>query len=302
MSTSANSTDWDSYSAEFGPDSSYDRGANRRHGLGDARTSVISVTSGKGGVGKTTLVINLALQLAKSGKRVLILDGDLGMANVDIMFGVRAERTILDIVKGEADISEVLLEVSRNVTLIPGGSGIFDLQNLSVFEKQALLDQVSALGPSYDVMLIDTAPGIDDNVLYLNNAAQEICVVVTPDPASLADSYALIKVLHQRCRENRFSVICNQVKDEADGRKIFERLDSVAAKFLHVSLDYLGGIPADPILRQATRSAQIVSRAYPEAPSSRAISQLSQRFRGCGAVQECKGSLQFFWEQLVRLA
>jgi flagellar biosynthesis protein FlhG len=273
-----------------------------RHGLGTARTTVISITSGKGGVGKTSLVTNMALQLANEGKRVLILDGDLGMANVDIMFNVRAKKTIHDLVTGEAEIGEVLMEVAKNVSLIPGGSGIFELQNMSMFEKQALLDQVSALGHSYDVMLIDTAPGIDDNVLYLNSAAQEICVVVTPEPASIADSYALIKVLNQRCRENRFSIICNQVKDEADGRKLFERLDSVAHKFLYVSLDYLGSVPADPILRQATRSQQLVSRVSPDAPSSRAISKLVQGFKGYEARSECKGSLQFFWEQLVRLA
>lgn len=274
----------------------------QRHGLGSAKTTVVSITSGKGGVGKTTLVTNIALQLAREGKRVLILDGDLGMANVDIMFNVRSERSIHDLVTGDCTINEVLIEVARNVTLIPGGSGIFDLQNLSVFEKQALLDQVSALGDAYDVMLIDTAPGIDDNVLYLNSAAQEICVVVTPEPASIADSYALIKVLNQRCRENRFSIICNQVKDEADGRKLFEKLDGVAHKFLYVSLDYLGSVPMDPILRQSTRSQQLVSRAHPDAPSTLAIRQLAQGFKGYQVRSECKGSLQFFWEQLVRLA
>jgi flagellar biosynthesis protein FlhG len=273
-----------------------------RHGLGTARTSVISITSGKGGVGKTTLVTNLAIQLAAEGRRVLILDGDLGMANVDIMFNVRPKKTIHDIVTGEAEISEILLEVSRGVTLIPGGSGVFELQNLSVYEKQSLLHQVSALGTSYDVMLIDTAPGIDDNVLYLNSAAQEICVVVTPDPASLADSYALIKVLHQRCRENRFSIVCNQVKDEADGRKLFEKLDSVASKFLYVSLDYVGSIPADPTLRQCNRMQQIVSRSEPNSPAACAFSKLAQGFKRYETAAECKGSLQFFWEQLVRMA
>lgn len=273
-----------------------------RHGLASAHTKVVSITSGKGGVGKTSLVTNMALQLARQGQRVLILDGDLGMANVDIMFNVRAKHSIHDLITGELEIGEVVVELAKNISLLPGGSGIFQLQSLTVFEKQALLDQVSALGPSFDVMLIDTAPGIDDNVLYLNSAAQEICVVVTPEPASIADSYALIKVLNQRCRENRFSIICNQVKDEADGRKLFEKLDSVAHKFLYVSLDYIGSVPSDPILRQATRAQQIVSRVSPDAPSSQAILQLVQGFKGYEARTECKGSLQFFWEQLVRLA
>ncbi len=273
-----------------------------RHGIGTARTQVISVTSGKGGVGKTSIVTNLAHQIAREGKRVLILDGDLGMANVDIMFNVRPERSIHDLVTGECSVEEVVVEVAKNISLIAGGSGIFELQNLSVFEKQALLDQVSALGPAYDVMLVDTAPGIDDNVLYLNSAAHQICVVVTPDPASVADSYALIKVLNQRCRENKFSIICNQVKDEADGRRLYERLDSVAKKFLYVGLDYAGSIPSDPMLRQATRAQQLVSRAYPDAPSVQAIAKLANGLNGGASTRECKGSLQFFWEQLVRLA
>lgn len=275
----------------------------QRHGLGNARTRVISITSGKGGVGKTSIVSNMALQMAAQGNRVLILDGDLGMANVDIMFNVRSKNNILDVVRGEVTLQEILIEVAPNVTLIPGGSGVFELQNLTVFEKQALLNEVSSLGSNYDIMLIDTAPGIDNNVLYLNSAAQEICVIVTPEPSSLTDSYALIKVLHQRCRENRFSIICNQVKDEADGQKLFGMLDQVASKFLYVSLDYKGSIPTDPNLRQSTRAQALVTRSFPDSASSQAIRKLAATYDrnivGDSRVDECKGGLQFFWEQLV---
>lgn len=278
---------------------------NGSHGgvvRGFNRTRVISVTSGKGGVGKTTLASNLALQLGREGKRVLILDGDFGMANVDIMFNIRPSKNLHDVLRGEVGLSDILVEAARNVTLIPGGSGIFEMRNLSVFEKQALLDQVGVLGPSFDVMLIDTAPGIDDDVLYLNSAAQEICVVVTPDPASLADSYALIKVLNQRYRENRFSIVCNQVRDEADGQRLFDKLDEIARRFLYVSLDYRGSVPIDPNLRQATRSQQLVTRSHPDATSSQAIRKIVQKFKGYEAPEECKGSLQFFWEQLIGVA
>lgn len=275
----------------------------QRHGLGTARTRVISITSGKGGVGKTSIVSNMALQMAAQGNRVLILDGDLGMANVDIMFNVRSKHNILDVVRGEISLAEILIEVAPNVTLIPGGSGVFELQNLTVFEKQALLHEVSSLGTGYDVMLIDTAPGIDNNVLYLNSAAQEICVIVTPEPSSLTDSYALIKVLHQRCKENRFSIICNQVKDEADGKRLFGMLDQVASKFLYVSLDYKGSIPTDPNLRQSTRAQALVTRSYPDSAASQAIRSLATNIikdiGGEARVDECKGGLQFFWEQLV---
>ena len=278
------------------------QGLTRRHGMGGARTRVISITSGKGGVGKTTVVANLALQFAKEGKRVLILDGDIGMANVDIFFNVRPKLGLHDVIRNHVGLRDVIVEVAKNVSLIPGGSGIYGLQNLTVFEKQALLDEVSSLGQEYDVMLIDTAPGIDDNVLYLNSAAQEICVIVTPDPASIADSYALIKVLNQRCRENRFSILCNQVKDEADGAKLFGKLDAIAQRFLYVSLDYKGSIPADPILRQATRAQELVTRSHPDSLSSRAIRGLASEFAVREVVGEGKGGLQFFWEQLVGVA
>lgn len=276
----------------------YDLGRNQQM----MQTKVLSITSGKGGVGKSTLVANMAIQLGRDGKRVLLLDGDMGMANLDIMFNVRPPKTIYDVVSGEAELSDVLLDVAKNVTLIPGGSGIFELQQLSVFAKRALLDQVSGLGSRYDFMLIDTAPGIDDNVLYLNSAAQEICIVVTPDPASIADSYALIKVLNHRYKENRFAIICNQVRDESDGRRLFDRLDSVVQKFLYVSLDYLGSVPSDPILRQSTRAQQLVNRVYPESVSAQGIRKIAQKFRGYEMGLECKGNLQFFWQQLVGVA
>ncbi len=265
-------------------------------------TRTISITSGKGGVGKTSIVVNLAKILHKRGYRVLILDGDLGMANVDIMLKVRAQKSIHDLITGRSQLNEILVEVEEGLTLIPGGSGLYDLQNLAVFERQFLLDQVSGLGQKYDYMLIDTSPGIDNNVLYLNAAAQEICVIVNPDPSSFADAYALIKVLNQRCRENRFSIVCNQVRDEQEGVKLFRKLDDVVQKFLYVSLDYKGSIPSDPNLRQATKNQQLVSQVYSQSPSAQALTKLAQKFEAYQALDECKGNLQFFWEQLVGVA
>ncbi len=266
------------------------------------KTRTLSITSGKGGVGKSTLVANTAFQLGREGKRVLILDGDLGMANIDIMFGVRAQKTVFDVLQGRANIFEVIVNVAPNVDLIPGGSGIFELQNLSVFEKQLLLDQVSLLGCSYEYLIVDTAPGIDDKVLYLNSAAQETWIVVTPDPASITDSYALIKVLNQRYRENHFSIVCNQVRDEAEGLKLFERLNDVTQKFLCVGLDYKGSIPTDPNLRQAVKNQHILLQAFPDSPSALSIKKLSQKLKGFAHVEECKGNLQFFWEQFLGVA
>jgi flagellar biosynthesis protein FlhG len=269
-------------------------------------TKVISVTSGKGGVGKSTIVANLAIEFEKRGKRVLLFDGDLGMANLDIMFQVKPTMSIADVISGGADLRDVLVPLTPSISLIPGGTGVFELQKLPTSAKQVLLDQVSDLGTIYDVMLIDTAPGIADNVLYLNSAAQEITVILTPDPSSLADAYALIKVLNVRQRETKFNVICNQVRDEQDGQKTFDRLQSVAARFLPVSLSYRGSIPSDPHLRQSTRAQQLVCRTFPQAESAKAIHALANSLLGfeqasLGEV-ECKGSLQFFWKQLIGAA
>jgi flagellar biosynthesis protein FlhG len=265
-------------------------------------TRTISVTSGKGGVGKTTLVCNLAYELGKRGHKVLILDGDLGMANVDIMFGQRARLNISHVLENRCQLEDILLEVAPNVQLIPGGSGVYELARLQPAQKHLLLDQVSRLNRNFDYMLVDTAPGIDDNVLYLNAAAQEIMVVVTPDPSSLTDAYALIKVLNLRYRENHFSIVANNVRDEQEARMVFQKLSDVASRFLCVSLDYRGFVPNDLNLRQANRSQQLVVQAQSRCPASLAIRALSESLSRSDRFTELKGGLQFFWNQLSGVA
>lgn len=266
------------------------------------RTRTLSITSGKGGVGKSTLVSNLALKMGLSGQRVLILDGDIGMANVDVMFGIRPSFTIEQVLTGEKTLQEVMLKVAHNVTLIPGGSGIYSLQHIDPYQKRDLLDQMDSYARSFDFMLIDTASGIDDNVLYLNSAAQEIVLVVTPEPSSLTDAYALIKVLNGRYSENRFSVVINMAKNESDALQTYKRLSDVAQKFLCVSLDYKGFIPNDPDLRSATISQQLVVQSSPRSPASYAIHRLAEKLNGYAPLSTTKGGMQFFWQQLVGVA
>ncbi len=265
-------------------------------------TKTLTITSGKGGVGKSTLVANMALWLGRRGNKVLLIDGDFSMANLDIMFGKRAQRSIYDVINEECSLSEVLLEVEQNVYLIPGGSGIRELTKMSDLQRRGFLDQVSDLPFSFDYLIIDTAPGIDDNVLYLNSAVNEINVILTPDPSSLADSYALIKVLNQSYKETRFSVICNMVKDEAEGLALFKRLSDVASKFLCVSLDYKGSVPTDAALRAATKSQQLVMKVQPQSPSSLAIRGLTEKLKTFNDIEKSKGGIQFFWEQVFGVA
>lgn len=266
------------------------------------QTTTLTITSGKGGVGKSTLVANLALWLGRRGNKVLLIDGDLSMANLDIMFGVRPERTLYDVFAERATISEILMEVEQNVFLIPGGSGIRELNKLSDMQRRTLMDEVSSLPHDFDYLIIDTAPGIDDNVLYLNSAVNDINVVLTPDPSSLADSYALIKVLNQVYKETRFSVICNFVRDEAEGLSLFKRFSDVTSKFLCVSLDYKGSIPLDSTLRSATKSQQLVLNTQPQSPSGLAIRALSQKLKQFNNMERSKGGIQFFWEQVFGVA
>lgn len=266
------------------------------------RTRTISVTSGKGGVGKTTMVCNIAQALANQGRRVLILDGDLGMANVDIMFGHRSSCTIEHVLKERCTMEEIIQPLAPSISLIPGGSGIYGLSRLSYFEKQRLLDQVNALENTFDDLIIDTAPGIDENVLYLSSAAQEILVVVSPDPTSLTDAYALIKVLNQRYRESRFSILPNLVKDEQEAKFVFQKLSDVAAKFLCVSLDFRGFVPMDLNLRHANKKGQLILKSQPAAPSAQAIRTLAQNLCENQRVTELKGGMQFFWQHLSGVA
>lgn len=262
------------------------------------RTRTLSVSSGKGGVGKTTIVCNLAVELAKLGRKVLILDGDLGMANVDILFGRRAGLTIDHVIKESCALEEVIFPLSPSISLIPGGSGIYGLTRMSQFDRQRILDQVNNLENKYDDLIIDTAPGIDENVLYLSSAAQEILVVVSPDPASLTDAYALIKVLNQRYRESRFSILANMVRDEQEGQFVYAKLADVAARFLCVSLEYRGFIPNDLNLRQANRRSHLIVETQPSSPSARAIRDLAQNLSDYQRMTELKGGMQFFWHRL----
>jgi len=265
-------------------------------------TKAISITSGKGGVGKTTITCNLALSYAKKGKKVLILDGDMGMANVDIMFRRRAKYCILDLVTGEQSIDEVMVSLTENIDLIPGGSGFTELQNLSQLEKHILLEQINTLGNTYDYLLIDTAPGIDSNVLYLNSAANEVCIVLTPEPSSIADSYALIKVLHQRQALNRFTLVCNKVKNDKEGLALYKKISEVVDRFLVVSLDYAGSLPHDPLITRSTRKQELILNQYAQSDAAQSMLQLSEKISGFNRIENIPGGLQFFWEQLVGVA
>jgi flagellar biosynthesis protein FlhG len=265
-------------------------------------TRTVSFSSGKGGVGKSTLVANVAAVLGQKGFRVLILDGDMGLANQDVIYGVKTFSNVSSVLSGERTLNEILVEVAPNVQLIPGGNGIYGMQNLSSLERKNLMDQVSAIGQPVDFLLIDTASGIDDNVLYLGAAAQTVMVVVTPDPASMTDAYALIKVMNQKCGESRFSIVANMVHDEREALSIFKRLSDVTQRFLNVGLDYKGFVPMDYELRKANKAQELVTAVTPRASSSQQINMLADKLNYDTLTHHPKGGMQFFWESLVGVA
>lgn len=266
------------------------------------RTRTISITSGKGGVGKTTLVANIALLLAQKGKKVLIFDGDLGMANVDILFGVKTQGNIYDIMSGRKEMSDILVEVAKNVFLIPGGSGIVGFNTINHFERRAMIEAVQSLPLGFDYLLIDTAPGISENVLFLNSAVQTVSVVITPDPSSFADAYALIKVLNQQYKVNHFSIVCNQVRDEQEGLGLYQRFNDVVNKFLYIGLDYWGSIPNDVVLKKAIQMQRLIVRQDPSAESSKALRQVTLQIEKSSQQIETSGGMRMFWDQMVGYA
>lgn len=217
---------------------------------------LISVTSGKGGVGKTTVTCNLAMSLAAAGHRVLIFDGDIGMANVDIFFGVRARHTIQDLLSGEP-IQKCITKLVKNIDLLAGGSGLYDLLSMNAFERREVIQQIQSIHLNYDYVLIDTAPGLHDYVLHLNSVADECIVLITQDPSSFADAYALVKTLFHKYKMKDFYVVCNLV-EEANGDTLFEKFSEVVEKFLNIRLSYLGTISEDRVLKKAQRLQRLI--------------------------------------------
>ncbi len=234
---------------------------------------LISVTSGKGGVGKTTVTCNLAMSLAASGHRVLILDGDIGMANVDIFFGVRAKMNIKDLLNGES-IHNCITQLVKNVDLLAGGSGLHELMSINAFERREIVSQIQAIHLNYDYVVIDTAPGLHDYVLHLNSIADQCVLIITQDPSSFADAYALIKTLNSKYKMKDFQVVCNLVSDE-DGAALFSRFADVVEKFLTLRLSYLGTITQDAVLKKAQQMQRLMMRQGIQSDAQKQIQQIS---------------------------
>lgn len=259
----------------------------------------ITVASGKGGVGKTNIVANLALALRRRGQRVIVIDADLGLANLDTLLGVNPRGTLRHVLNGECTLRDVLVDGPGGIKLVPAASGFEELTQLTDAQRLLLLDQVDSLEGSFDIVLLDTGAGISSNVLFFATAAHETMVVVTPEPTALTDAYALIKVLATRYAEHRFAVLVNMARGEFDAKRTFTHLSRVAERFLHVSLRYVGYVPFDAEVPEAVRRQRPVLEHAPGAPVSRAFEALADRLLADPANAAPKGGLQFFFRRLL---
>jgi flagellar biosynthesis protein FlhG len=259
---------------------------------------VVAVASGKGGVGKTNLTANLAVALSRQGRRVCVLDADLGLANLDVVFGLTPEWSLLHVLRGERRLSEVMVEGPAGVRIIPAASGFEELTALPPADRMRLLDEVDGLDGSLDVLLVDSAAGISTNVLYFSAAASDTLVVITPEPTALTDAYALVKLLASRYGRREFLVAVNMAAGSADAEKAFERLARVSERFLRVRLEYLGYVPYDDAVQKAVREQQPVVLAAPAAPASLALVRLAERV-GARPQAGPTGGMQFFLHRLL---
>ncbi|MBI5682716.1 MAG: MinD/ParA family protein [Deltaproteobacteria bacterium] len=257
------------------------------------KPKVIAITSGKGGVGKTNVVANLAVSFAMKGKKVFVLDADLGLGNLDILLGLTPRFTLAHILKGEKTIEEVVVKGPKGIRILPAASGIQELTNLGAEEKINLFSQIENLDGNIDIMLIDTAAGISQNVLFFNMAADEIIVVASSEPTSIIDAYALMKVLHLKHGEKRFKLLVNFVKTKNEGLEVYRNLSVVTGRYLNIAIDYLGFIPMDENLPKAVREQKPIVDIFPDSKASKAFMELSGIIDELPPV-EPKDNLQFF--------
>lgn len=240
----------------------------------------ISVTSGKGGVGKTLTSVNLAVAARRMGKSVLILDGDLGLANVDVVLGLKARYNISDVIGGVASLQDIIVAGPLGIDLIPSGSGVSSLTQLSSLQKQQILDQIGTIDRAYDLVIIDTGAGISDTVLHFNMAADQIVVVTTPEPHAMTDAYALIKVLAKEHGARSFDLLVNQTRSPEEGVKIAERIAEVAKRYLDARVRHLVNVPFDPSVPKSVMQRRAASEASTHTIAGQAWAEAARRLLG----------------------
>lgn len=261
------------------------------------QTKVLTVTSGKGGVGKSNLAVNLAVWFTKLGKKVIIFDADFGLANVEVMFGTVPKHDLSDMIYNGMSLKDIITPGPMDIGFISGGSGIIALNNLTSAQINMVLDDLNSLSDLCDILIVDTGAGISDNVLKFVLASPDVLLVTTPEPSSLTDSYSLVKAMVRN--ENfdrdkvRIRMIANKVQSENEAMQVFNKMDSVTSRFLNEKLIYQGMVPSDQTLEKAVRRQKIVSLESPASKSAKSFYEIASGLVG-EKTEEDRGLTRFF--------
>lgn len=251
--------------------------ANFLNTMRNKTAKVITVTSGKGGVGKTNITVNLAIALSEMGKRVTILDADFGLANIDVLLGIIPKYTLVDVIYDNKNIFEVLSDGPKNIRFLSGGSGVEELLKLDKVQLEKFVANISLLDRLSDVILIDTGAGLSDNVMSFVMAADEVLLVTTPEPTSITDAYALIKMVSNRDKNKKIRVIVNRAENANEAKDILNKLSIVTSKFLELKLDPLGYILQDEMVIKAVKMQQPFALSFPKCQASKHIKEISSK-------------------------
>ncbi|WP_404356835.1 MinD/ParA family protein [Methylotuvimicrobium sp. KM1] len=261
---------------------------------------VIAVTSGKGGVGKTNLSVNLGLALAEQGKRVALLDADMGLANVDVLLGMYPKFNLSHVLKGEKTLNEIIVTGPSGLQVIPASSGLQHMSDLSTVEQAAVIRAFSDIDQDLDVLIVDTAAGISSSVINFARACQEVIVVVCDEPTSLTDAYAFIKLLNRDYGLSRFHILTNMVQSAQQGQNLFQKLTKVTDRYLDVTLQFAGAVPYDEYLRKAVQQQSPVIAAYPRSKASLALKNVARQINSWPIKGQAGGYLEFFIERMIQ--
>ncbi|MBW1776898.1 MAG: MinD/ParA family protein [Deltaproteobacteria bacterium] len=260
---------------------------------------VISVTSGKGGVGKTVCAANMAVIMARRGHRVLVIDADLGLANIDLYFGITSRFNLNHFFSGQKRLEEILIPAAERIHVLPAGSGVQQYTHLEAAQRMRFMESLDALHSRFDVVLIDTEAGISENVTYFTVAAHEILLITTPEPTAISDGYALMKLLSTRYYERHFKLIVNFVASENEALDVYHKLTLVSSRFIDISIDFLGAIPLDSRFTESVRRQKTLTETFPGSPPSLAFADLVDSLELQMETRAPKGTQQFFWKQLL---
>ena len=260
---------------------------------------VVAVTGGKGGVGKTNISVNLGIALAELRRRVVLMDADLGLANIDVLLGLKSQYTLADVLDGSKSIRDVLVRGPAGVQIVPASSGVQQMASLSSQEHAALIYAFGELVDQLDVLIVDTAAGISDTVVSFVKASQEVLIVVCDEPSSITDAYALIKLLNVEHGMFRFRVVANMTRTTQEGINLFNKLNTTCEKFLDTSLQYMGHVPFDENVRKAVQKRTPLMEYSPRSKAANAIRVLAQKVDQWPVQSSAKGHLEFFFERLI---